>query len=227
MMDAYLKEIGDISTQFTFPSLPDGALSVKTSTAYQEYSLIRKGRRKYPSGIDSHAFSWKGVFWGEARAELSSFNRVWQDPMSCVNKLAEWQSEGTPLNLIVSGGGINQDVTISEFNWDLEGGYGDIKYDIAFDMYEDLRIYSTAEAGVYQSLNSKGRSGGKKKPKKYTIKKGDTLAKIAKKIYGKTAKWRAIYSTNKKVLNKAAKSHGLKSCGKGKYIYAGTVISLP
>lgn len=36
--------------------------------------------------------------------------------------------------------------------------------------------------------------------KKYTIKKGDTLSKIAKKFYGNANKWREIYQKNKKVI---------------------------
>ena len=61
----------------------------------------------------------------------------------------------------------------------------------------------------------------------YTVKKGDTLSKISKKHYGTTKKWKQILKKNKKVLNKAAKKHGRKGCSNGKYLYAGTKITLP
>jgi len=50
---------------------------------------------------------------------------------------------------------------------------------------------------------------------KYTVKKGDTLQKISKNIYGTTKKWIKIYNANKDVLKGADK------------IYPGQVINIP
>lgn len=67
-----------------------------------------------------------------------------------------------------------------------------------------------------------------KKPKKtsYTIKKGDTLKMISKKMYGTQKYASKIYSWNKNVIEKAAKKHKRKSSSKGKYIYKGTKLKL-
>lgn len=67
-----------------------------------------------------------------------------------------------------------------------------------------------------------------KKPKKktYKVKKGDTLKKISKKMYGSQKYAKKIYAWNKKVIEAAAKKHGRKSSKKGKYIYKGTKLKL-
>lgn len=71
-------------------------------------------------------------------------------------------------------------------------------------------------------------SKSSKTPKKtsYTVKKGDTLKKISKKMYGVQSYASKIYTWNKSVIEKAAKKHGRKSSGKGKYIYKGTKLKL-
>lgn len=66
----------------------------------------------------------------------------------------------------------------------------------------------------------------KKNIKKYTVKAKDTLKKIAKKYLGNSNSDGLIYKRNKKVIEKAAKKHGRKSSSKGKYLYAGTVLSI-
>lgn len=84
----------------------------------------------------------------------------------------------------------------------------------------------------YQTKVKKKKSTGTttttKKPKKksYTVKKGDTLQKISKKMYGTTKYASKIYSWNKKAIEKAAKKHDRKSSNNGKHIYKGTKLKL-
>lgn len=67
----------------------------------------------------------------------------------------------------------------------------------------------------------------KEKAKKYTVKKGDTLLKIARKELNDGSQRKSIYTLNKKVIEKAAKEHGRKSSSGGYYLYKGTVLKLP
>lgn len=77
-----------------------------------------------------------------------------------------------------------------------------------------------------------GRPNGGPRPlppgirRRYRVKRGDTLAKIAKtyKVVGGRAR---LYATNRAVIERAAKQHGRKSSGGGRYIYAGTVLLIP
>lgn len=67
----------------------------------------------------------------------------------------------------------------------------------------------------------------KEKEKKYTVKKGDTLLKIARKELNDESQRKSIYTLNKRVIEKAAKEHGRKSSSGGYYLYKGTVLKLP
>ncbi len=49
----------------------------------------------------------------------------------------------------------------------------------------------------------------------YTVKKGDSLRKIAKKVYGDESKWKAIFEANQPLIKKAD------------LIYAGQVLRIP
>lgn len=61
----------------------------------------------------------------------------------------------------------------------------------------------------------------------YIVKKGDTLANIAKKFYKDSSEWKKIYKANKKLIEKEAKRNGRKSSSNGTYIYKGTELYLP
>lgn len=61
----------------------------------------------------------------------------------------------------------------------------------------------------------------------YTVKSGDTLWLIAKKFYGAGKRQTIIYNKNKTIIEKKAKAHGKSSSNKGKWIYPGTVLTIP
>ena len=229
-MEIYLKELANPSSQFQFPSLPEDDIDFKRVTAYREYDIIGKGKRVYPSGMGEQAIRWKAYFWGKARKNVTLLNRSWKAPKDCVSQLVKWQKNKTPLNLIVSGGGINEDVTIASFEYRAVGAYGDILYDISFNLYYDLKIYTTKELGTKKEGKKKKkteRTDKKTKSKTYKIVSGDTLDKIALKFYGKSSKWSSIYSANAGTIESAAKKHGRKTSDNGHWIYPGTVLTIP
>ena len=226
-MDIYLTEISDKSKQFRFPSLPEDSLTVTGETAYQTYNLIAMGNRQFPKGTSKQQVKWNATFWGADRSDMAGINREWKDPAVCVQTLEEWRQAGTPLTLIISGGGVDMDVTIGSFQYQPVGGHGDVQYSIVLNAYNQTRVYTTTEVGIKKKKKNKTNRNGSSSKVTYTIKKGDTLSKISKKHYGTTKKWKAILKKNKSVLNKAAKKHGHKGCANGKYLYAGTKITLP
>lgn len=61
----------------------------------------------------------------------------------------------------------------------------------------------------------------------YTIKSGDTLYAIAKKMYGDGSQWPTIYNANKSVIESAATDRGLNSSSNGHWIWAGTNLTIP
>lgn len=228
-MNIYLEEISDKKKKkkFRFPSLPEDSLTIQGETAYQTYNLIAMGTRQFPKGTSKHQVKWSAYFWGEPRKDMSGINRKWKAPADCIQQLEKWRQKGTPLNLVISGGDVNIDVTIGSFQYQPVGGHGDVKYTIVLNAYNQVRVYTTNEAGKKKKKKKKTNRNSASGNATYTIKKGDTLAKISKKHYGTMNKWKAILKKNKKILNKAAKKHGRKGCANGKYLYSGTKITLP
>ena len=74
--------------------------------------------------------------------------------------------------------------------------------------------------------SSKNKTSKTPKKKSYKVKKGDTLKKISKKMYGTQNYASKIYKWNKTEIEKAAKKNGRKSSESGKYIYKGTKLKL-
>lgn len=108
----------------------------------------------------------------------------------------------------------------------------DTTMDVTVENYkitEDAEQYAP-DVAVKLSLKEY-RYWGAKKAKKaartYTVKKGDTLLKIARKQLGDGSKRKDIYKLNKKRIENAAKKHGRKSSSNGRYLYKGTVLKLP
>ena len=228
-MSVYLREVQNPSSEFLFPSEPDKNVEIKRATNYQDFNFIGIGKRSYPMGMGAQSVKWNGYFWGSAKQNLSSHNTSWQSPEECISRLQKWQEEGTELNLIITSAGINVDVTIQNFNPKPFGGHGDYSYEISFLQHTEIQIYTTNEVGTSGAKKSKTNrsSSSSSKKKTYKVKKGDTLKKISQKKYKTPKKWINIYNANNKVIEKAAKKHGRKSSNKGKYIYAGTVLTIP
>lgn len=229
-MDIYLREIRDKTIRFRFPSLPDGKISIKQSTVYQDYDIIGKGKLSFPAGMGKSPIKWKGYFWGEGKKDQGSLNRKWVAPESCIRRLSEWQKKGTPLNLVGAGLDINTDVTIQAFDYEPFGGSGDIRYEISFVPYVQIQVHTTAELGIEQEVPKKvvtRNDADDASQKTYEIKQGDNLWNIAKSNYGSGMKYTDIYNANRDILDAEASKYGRNDSDNGYWIYPGTIITLP
>ena len=206
--------------KFIFPSMPDEKVDVSTQSNYQRFKILTKGEIAHPTGPDATEYKWSGRFFGEDRIG-SPLIVEWKDPLSCINRLESWKDKGAVLNLVISEAGINDDVTISKFNYSPTGGYGDFEYSIELVSHTDLAISKSKN----KSRNTKPKKKVYTVTKNYTSRTG--ICKISKKYYGTTGKWQKIYNKNKKKIEAAAKKHGRKSSDKGKYLYKGTKLTIP
>lgn len=80
----------------------------------------------------------------------------------------------------------------------------------------------TSSASNIDTNDNKKNTGGT-----YEVQSGDTLWDIARKKLGKGKYYSKIYDANKDLIEKVAKEHGKKSSENGKWIYSGTVLTLP
>jgi nucleoid-associated protein YgaU len=81
-----------------------------------------------------------------------------------------------------------------------------------YEIVDDAEIgFDTTVALSFKQFVEYGTQKASLLPATYTTKKGDTLAKIAVRYYGKSKNWAKIYNTNKSKLSKKQK----KSLNKG------------
>lgn len=185
------------------------------------YDIMNRGPVEIPTGSGLAKISWESQFPGLRRNDDGMLRGTKQLPEHYHKILSRWIKEKTDLRIIVTGYPINIDVYLSSYKATAAGGFGDVEYSVEFTEVRDIEVnYSNANKDSSKSRPSK-------KYTTYTIKKKDTLWKIAKKKLGKGKRWKEIYKLNKKVIEKAAKKHGRKSSRNGHYIYPGTKIKLP
>lgn len=214
---------------FYFASLPE---SVKRSMGakVQSFDTIAKGTIKVPKGSETREYSWEGVFFGKSKKkEAIVKEQYWKKPKKCVKILRDWMDKGTVLNLVVSGEGINKDVTITSLTFENYGAYGNIRYSIKLSQKRALKIYTTKELKVGAPAQKiKERDGGDDGSPKgnYTVVSGDTLWGIAERHCGGSGNWTKLYDANAGTIEAAAAAHGKSSSDHGHWIWPGTVLVL-
>jgi len=232
-MDIKLQPVNSSDgSAFYFASLPE-KITWSGDTKMQSFDIISLGTVKVPKGVSPQEVSWTGEFFGSQKKNESGIvkSKYWQEPTKCMTQLKTWRDSGVVLNLVISGTGINLDVTISSIEAEAYGAFGNIKYTIELLQKRELKIYTTTELNIATYVKkTKKRTTTKKTSSsgtKYTIVSGDTLWGIAKKKLGSGTKWTKIYSANKSTIEAAAKKHGRSSSSKGHWIYPGTVLTIP
>ncbi len=136
-------------------------------------------------------------------------------PYECVGKIRGWMRSKYKVQLVITGTDVNMTCTIESFTCGEEDATGDVKFEIALKKYQPI--------GYTKRVTTKKTNTNKKT---YKVKKGDTLAKISKKVTGTSSNASAIYKKNKKVIEKAAKRHKRKTSKNGKYLYKGTKLTI-
>ena len=159
-----------------------------------------------------------------------------------LNKLKAWKKKKKPVAFKLS----RTTPDDKDLLWDTDFDVTIEDYEIIEDVEKyGLDICINLTMKEYHTWGSKklvikGKKGSSKKTatkkktrksksvlKNYTVKKGDTLMKIAKKQLNDSSKWKKIYSLNKKTIESVARKRGRKSSSNGHWIYPGTRLKLP
>lgn len=116
---------------------------------------------------------------------------VTMEPYRFVKVISYWKNHNVKL-YFKAGEDVNFLCTVTDFRFGEDDGSGDVKFAIELTEYRKI---GTSRVKKHQ------------KGKTYTVKKGDTVSKIAKKKLGKSSYGKKIYSINKKKIESAWKRH--------------------
>lgn len=121
-------------------------------------------------------------------------------PYECVKMIQNWKKQNKPIRLIITETLINYAVTIESFSFSENDGTRDVDFDL------ELREYVFAQNKTPTNQVSTTSSASVKVPQtkretkevssSYTVKKGDTLYAIAKKLTGDGSNYKAIANNN-------------------------------
>lgn len=211
-----------------FPVLPS-SFKIATSQQNTSENVHRKGEVNLLGERNLETVEISSFFPAQAYnfCQYTGFNK---NPYVYVEKIKKWEREKvTPTFIMTGKTNFNKIVSIESFEYGEEDSSGDVAFTLSLKEYVTVS-YSTQKKKtsngkkVNKKSNNKKRSTKTTKTTKYTVKKGDTLQKIAKKKTGKSSNWKKIYKKNKTIIEKTAKKHGRRSSSNGRYIYVGTKL---
>ena len=119
-------------------------------------------------------------------------------PYDCVDMIEGWRMSGKPIRLIITETPINLALAIDNFTFGERDGTGDVYYNLELSEYVFTETKTVAKQREY-TVETK-RPTTKEVPKTYTVKSGDSLWAISKKLTGNGNNWRTIYNKNKSVI---------------------------
>jgi Uncharacterized protein containing LysM domain len=181
------------------PMLP-AEIDFKATADFLSYSVMDLGQVKIPNGCELSTVSWQAIFPGKNIKNQPYVCGTWQQPDNLVKLFDKYKANGTPLQLVATDSPINMPVYISEFDVTLKASYG-WDYSIEFVQRKSIQIAvmsgNASSSGTTDKSKSKAPARVSKKMTTYTVKKGDSLWKIAEKYLGSGARYTDICVANK------------------------------
>jgi LysM repeat protein len=200
-MDFYL--MAPNGSRIHFPVNPE-KITCRTGNKTQTFEVVSLGDIVLPKGRVPTVFIFEGFFPGEPRRNGLGV-KSWLPPKELTGILSAWRNEGTKLRLLVTETPINHDVYFDgdgSFEHEWRGGHGDCWYSIRLIEARELVIRAEGATTPTVVAGSQQTRPAPPTPKTYTVKSGDTLWAIAKRVLGDGGRWREIYNNNTDVIGK-------------------------
>lgn len=159
---------------------------------------------------------------GLATFQIESFIPDDEDGEDFIEEIQDWQKSGKSGEFTASELGINMDVAIDDFVYSRRAGEEDrVYYTLSLSEYRPYGakiLVIKAEEGTTEAEPEPEARVDNAEPvqQTYTVKNGDCLWAIAKRLTGNGANWPQLYEINRGVVG-----------GNPNLIYAGQVYVIP
>lgn len=190
-----------------FPVLPS-EYKVQGSRGIETVNINAVGETDLGGMRGLRTVSFSSFFPKRYDASYCEFRGI-KNPQRYVKQIEQMMNNGI-VKLIITGTDINFPCRISSFEWGEDDGTGDIRFSIALKEHRKIAISqssvvaesATATQTASEDTSAKDtakREDTREKPKTYTIKRGDCLSSIARKLTG-SSDWHALYEQNKGII---------------------------
>lgn len=196
---------------WTFPVLPE-EITFKKNGASKDFSIIGKGRINTIETPDLVEISIESFFPAKNAPYVSEEHRSTgrdPDPHRFVQDIQKWMNSKYPMRFIYVGQNVEDSktkiymaVSITNFTyWEKAGSPGDIYYKLDFKEYvfhspQKVRAVPQADGTTKLVKEPQKRPDFRVPPTTYTLKPGDNLMAVARRILGDDARWREIMTLN-------------------------------
>lgn len=132
------------------------------------------------------------------------FAKKEMEPMEYVAHIQKWIDDNAVIRLIIVDGNVtkvNSYFLIESIaHSETSETNGDINYKISLKGYRKIEVTKIVE--TITVVGNSMREDVKKTPKSntYTVVSGDSLSRIARKMYGDASRWNLIYEANKSII---------------------------
>lgn len=222
IIDLYLREKNG-ERELRIPILPEKLEFRRGDATFVTCEIMKLGEVAVPTGTELSAYAWASVFPGVGRRNDPLIHGTWYVPKWYDSTLEDWKKKGTLVNLLVTGYPINADVYVKAYQSEASGAFGDIVYELELVEARSITIQTSKVQTPTQTTTQRASTTSNS----YTIKTGDTLWEIAKKLYNDGNKWSLIYNANKDIIEQTAKKHGKSSSENGWWIFPGVTLTIP
>lgn len=118
-------------------------------------------------------------------------------PYDCVSMIEKWRTLEKPIRLIITDTDINMYCSIENFKHSEQDGTGDVYFTLELKEYRYINVKTTSAVTDSKGYIKPCTSRATKTVRNtYTVKAGDTLYIIAKKLTGNGANYKTIASKN-------------------------------
>lgn len=136
--------------------------------------------------------------------EKSPFKKSWvKSATEYLRLLRKWKESGRPIRVIIPDVALNMAMAIESFTYRLSPS-GNINYSLELTEYRFLNVSSKKDDNskkVNPKTGLKERSKPQTKSKTYTVKLGDCLWEISRRMLGDGARFQEIYKANKSLID--------------------------